>query len=92
MASKKPAGANLAGTAAISSTPDQMNYQAKSDLQNMMDHHEAMADPDRVKNMKKLVGRHNKAISSLADLRDVANNFSKTKGMTPDDEQEEEIS
>lgn len=89
---KKPAGANLGSTAAMSSSPDDMKWQAKSDLQNMMDHHEAMADPMRVKNMKALVGRHNKAITSLADLKDVANNFSKTKGMSADDEQEEQIS
>jgi hypothetical protein len=92
MIMKKTAGASLGKTSAISSSPDEMNWKAKSDLQNMMDHHEAMSDPVRVKNMKKLVGRHNKAISSLAELKDVANNYSKTKGMSGDDEAEEKIS
>lgn len=93
MSKKKMAGKNLAKTAAVSGEvgPDD-KWKAESDLRTMMDHHEMMSDPERVKKMKKLVGRHNKAISSLAELRDVANNYSKTKGLSHNDEEKEEIS
>lgn len=48
-------------------------YQVREWLNTVADAHEIQNDPEKMKHVHKLVGRHKKAITSLKDLKDAYN-------------------
>lgn len=55
------------------------DWETKGHMNTLLDAHEIMNDPHKIAKVKKMVGRHKKAINSLRDLKDVANNYSNMK-------------
>lgn len=51
-------------------TKSEDDYQTQNHLKTILDAHEIMNDPVKLKRVHKLAGRHKKAISSLQQLKD----------------------
>jgi hypothetical protein len=73
--SKKPSmggrlGNSLPEPAAIKDDDPMKDYESKEHLDTLMRAEMIKADPEKMKKVHKLAGRHEKAIRSIKDLRD----------------------
>lgn len=50
----------------------QNDYETQNHLRTILDAHAILADPDKMKKVHALAGRHQKAIRSLKELKQVA--------------------
>ncbi len=73
MSKKKKPGNNLGNTIGDAPTPahkDEIdNYEVEGHLRTLMDAEKIKQDPEKMKRVHKLAGRHSKAISSIRDLK-----------------------
>lgn len=81
----------LAQAAGPVATKSEEDYQTQGHLKTILDAHEIMNDPVKLKKVHKLAGRHKKAITSLQQLKDIhQDKFGKpaqdSAGMKGDDE------
>ncbi len=63
-----------AGSVAIEAkSPDDQKYETKRHLETLSDAHDIMNDPVKLKKVHAMVGRHKKAITSIAQLKEIRN-------------------
>ena len=88
MKNQKPPSAKAAMNAipAPEKTDSDMQMETKQHMNTLLDAHEIMNNPDKMAKVKSMVGRHKKAITSLDDLRETANNFSKNNSQDDGEE------
>lgn len=75
---KKVAGKNLGKSSSMEmmdgKTPEMDEHEVSEHLRNIIKAHEVMSDPEKMEKVHKLVGRHQKAITSLQDVEDYRQN------------------
>ena len=89
---KKMKGASLADStpsgAHLESNPDN-DYETQGHLRTLIEAHGIMSDPTKMAKVHKLAGRHNKAITSIQDIKNARDSFGK-KAMVVNDADEDD--
>lgn len=65
------------------------DYETKGHMSTLIEAHGIMSDPEKMKKVHKLVGRHAKAIRSIQDLKDARDHFSKKATVVDADEDQD---
>jgi hypothetical protein len=76
MSKKKPGNQLGNSMPAIAKAPDHDDYEVEGHLRTLMEAEKIKADPEKMKKVHKLAGRHHKSlqkIRSVKDIQEVAN-------------------
>lgn len=92
MAKKKGIEAKAMMQALPSPKLEDNDYETEGHLRTMMEAHKIMGDPEKMKKVHKLAGRHAKAIRSIQDIHDHYNSKYGGKNAMKEGSPEEEAS